>query len=127
MNILGKRIKERREAKGWTQEQLASEIKVSRSAIGDYETGRKSPRYDRLDLIANVLGTSTDYLLGRTEEKEPLDQIKYDVQSSTPDLNKILKETSPNYSGKPLSSEQKDTIMDFIETILKRDKKEQTK
>lgn len=110
MNILGMRIKERREAKGWTQEQLASAIKVGRSAVGDYETGRKSPRYDRLDQIANLLNTSTDYLLGRTDNPVPLDKAKLD-------LEEVLK-NPVTYKGKEIPAEDLDFFISLADRIL---------
>jgi transcriptional regulator with XRE-family HTH domain len=111
MNTLGMRIKERREAKGWTQEQFAKEIKASRSTVGDYETGRKSPRYDRLDLIANVLGTSTDYLLGRTDNPAPTEKDKLD-------LGELLKSPNVTYKGKEIPAKDLDLFIDLADRIL---------
>jgi transcriptional regulator with XRE-family HTH domain len=110
MNILGMRIKGRREAKGWTQEQLAAEIKVSRSAVGDYETGRKSPRYDRLILIATKLGTSTDYLLGRVDNPFPIGKEKLDLAD--------ILEGPIIFKGKEIPAKDLDFFNDLADRIL---------
>ena len=51
--------------RGWTQQQLADEMEVARTDITRYETGRMKPTIDKLLLMAEVLGVSTDYLLNR--------------------------------------------------------------
>ena len=50
-----------------TQEQLAEMADISRAMVGRYETTDQLPALDTLVRIADALGTSTDYLLGRTD------------------------------------------------------------
>ena len=65
----GKRLKELRESRNVTQQQLADVLGVGRATIAGYETKDKSPDYDRLKLIAQFFDVTTDYLLGM-EPKE---------------------------------------------------------
>ena len=65
-----KRFKELREENGLTQQKLADELGVKRSTVAGYESGNQ-PGYDMLSKIANVFGVSVDYLLGRTDIKNP--------------------------------------------------------
>ena len=60
--------------KGLTQHELGAEVEVSGSSIGMYESGRRHPDYDTLELIAEFFGVSTDYLLGRTDDPSPPDK-----------------------------------------------------
>ena len=53
--MIGKRIKEAREAKGLTQAELAAGL-VSRSYIGAVEKGRVKPTAENLQYIAEKLG-----------------------------------------------------------------------
>nr|WP_165983477.1 helix-turn-helix transcriptional regulator [Macrococcus goetzii] len=62
-NILGKRIKTYRNKKGITQKELADKIGVSNAVMSRYESGTRSPDFDKLKLIANELDVSIDYLL----------------------------------------------------------------
>ncbi len=65
--LIGDRVKYLRELKGLTQEELAAKVGMSPSAMGMIEQNRRNPRYEKLDILADVLETTTDYLLGRTE------------------------------------------------------------
>ncbi len=53
--LLGKRIKEIRKFKGFTQEQLSEMIDIETSSLSGIESGRFFPSLHVLDKIANVL------------------------------------------------------------------------
>jgi transcriptional regulator with XRE-family HTH domain len=59
-----------RKSNGITQEELSTELKVSRSAIGMYETSKREPDLDMLSVIADYFGVSIDQLAGRKEFTE---------------------------------------------------------
>lgn len=61
-------LKKLRLAQGFTQDQLAANLHISRSRIGMYETGSRQPDFETLKLIANFFDVDTDYLLGRTDK-----------------------------------------------------------
>ena len=61
-NGIGQRIREKRIAKGWTQQQLEDETGIAFSTLSNYETGLKEPGIFNLNEIANALGTTIDYL-----------------------------------------------------------------
>ncbi len=60
---VGGRIKEARQSRGWTQEQLALAVGVSRSAVAQWETDRAGQVRDNLGRIADALGVSVERLL----------------------------------------------------------------
>lgn len=71
---MGRRIRELREEMGYTQtelgEQLAAHgVTVSQGHMGHMESGRRMPSVEVLTALAQVLDTSTDYLLGMTENQ----------------------------------------------------------
>jgi transcriptional regulator with XRE-family HTH domain len=51
----GMRIKELREARGWTQETLATKAKVSRVTIGRIEIAHSRPSLELLERLAKIL------------------------------------------------------------------------
>lgn len=59
------RIKERREALGLTQAQLADRMGVTTTAVRKWETGRALPSADKLPALADLLNCSIDALYGR--------------------------------------------------------------
>ncbi len=57
---VGRRIKERREALGLTQEELAERVDVAPHFISTIERGIAFPRYDKMIVLINALETSAD-------------------------------------------------------------------
>jgi|SRR5579863_9265593 len=63
MASTGDRIREIREAKKLTQDQLAEKSGISKSFLSEVENGKRNLSSDYLLRIANVLGASIDFLL----------------------------------------------------------------
>ena len=61
---MGEKIKKLRTSKGYTQQQLAERLNVTKSLISAYENGQRSPSYEVLIGISSIFKVSTDYLLG---------------------------------------------------------------
>ena len=55
-----------------TQVKLAEIANVTQETISAYESGKAYPSVDTLIKIADFLNTSTDYILGRIENDEPI-------------------------------------------------------
>lgn len=66
---LSTRLRQLRLDKRLRQEQVALLIGVSKGAISAYETDIRQPSYDVLIRLANLYRVSTDYLLGRTDDR----------------------------------------------------------
>lgn len=62
MNI-GERIQNLRKDAGMSQEQLGEKLGVSRQAVSKWETGESLPELDKIILIAQAFGVTTDELL----------------------------------------------------------------
>lgn len=52
--------------RGWTQEDLAKAIKVSKQAVSHYERGTRYPKPAVLEAIADVFNVDMDYLIGKS-------------------------------------------------------------
>ena len=74
--MIGKRMRDLREASGFTQEELAEKIGVNVLQINRYEHNKNNPTSDIAAKIATALNTSTDYLLGLTDEPTPMSWVK---------------------------------------------------
>jgi transcriptional regulator with XRE-family HTH domain len=61
---MAKRIKARREALGWSQEELARQMGGGEMQVSHYECERRTPSAAALKELAKALGCSADYLLG---------------------------------------------------------------
>lgn len=72
---IGQRIKAARKAIGLTQDQLAQKSGVATITIRQYETGKRQPRIEQLQAIADALNISLDDLLniGKLPTKTEID------------------------------------------------------
>ena len=52
-----------RKQKGWSQEELAEKLMVTRQAVSKWESAQSMPDLDKLVHLSEALGVSTDYLL----------------------------------------------------------------
>ena len=69
---LGDKVRRAREARGFSQHELARLIGVRPNSITDIELNRRQwVRSDVLVKLARVLGVSIDYLVGTWDEQEP--------------------------------------------------------
>ena len=76
--MIGIRIAALRRDAGLSQAQLAQKLKISPSAMGMYEQGRREPSLQLLGQMAKVLGVSTDYLVTgtpRPQERDTVEQL----------------------------------------------------
>jgi len=62
MSTVGERIREVREARGWTQEKLAGAAKISKSFLSEVENKGKNISLDLLLRVATALDASVEYL-----------------------------------------------------------------
>lgn len=68
--ILADKIIELRKKNGWSQEELAEKVGVSRQSVSKWEGALSVPDLDKILLMSQIFGVSTDYLL-KDEFGEP--------------------------------------------------------
>lgn len=64
MKMTAERIKALREARGWTQAELARRLSITRNGVNSWEQGLSMPSPAYLVDLAKLFSVSTDYLLG---------------------------------------------------------------
>ena len=67
MNIAD-RIQNLRKSKGISQEELADKVGVSRQAVSKWESEQSLPELDKILLLSDYFGVTTDYLLKGVEQ-----------------------------------------------------------
>ena len=82
----GEKIKEIREYRNLTQDQLAELASLNRVTVAKYESGKVEPGAHALSRIADALEISTDVLLGRSA-----DPVEY-VQAPLSEEARIISE-----------------------------------
>lgn len=68
-----RRIRDLREDNDKTQQAVADYLFVQRSVYRRYESGEREIPVWALIKLAELYNTSTDYILGRTNRREPID------------------------------------------------------
>ena len=109
--MIGKRVKELRIKKGMSQQELGNVIGVTKVSICGYESGMRIPNLEKLSKLADELGTTTDYLLGREiiinneENKTYIGSVSYEDVGLILELrhypnlyNKLLKDVKRSAS-----------------------------
>lgn len=102
------RIKKLANQKGWSLQKVAEKAGIGINSI--YRWNTKVPSTQSLSKVAKVLGVTTDYLLGNTDDPKPLKNLSVDeaVDNLRP------------YQGQPISEDQKEVIKDLIKGYLDR-------
>jgi transcriptional regulator with XRE-family HTH domain len=92
LRIFGERLKQAREAKGYTQEDIARVIHKDRFAVSRYESGKHEPGATIACKLARYLGVSSDWLVGDSAEMVPTSQLDRDIASlNSEDREAVLK------------------------------------
>lgn len=78
MATFSERLKSLRHEKGWSQQRLADELKLSKSSVNMYERGEREPGFETMEAIADLFNVDMNYLYGRTDVKiaDPIIQSK---------------------------------------------------
>ena len=61
--MLSEKIINLRKSRGWSQEELAERLDVSRQSVSKWESGVSNPELDKIVAMSTLFGVSTDYLL----------------------------------------------------------------
>ncbi len=70
--ILADKIMTLRKKAGWSQEELAQQLNVTRQSVSKWEGAQSVPDLDKIVQMSRIFGVSTDYLLkDELEEQEP--------------------------------------------------------
>lgn len=68
---IGSRIRTARRERGLTQDEMAAQVGVSRSAVAQWETGRTGQVTGNLSRIAETLEVSVEYLMHGNDKRAP--------------------------------------------------------
>lgn len=86
MNIkTAERLRQLRKQHGFSQEELAEKIGVSRQAVSKWERAEASPDTDNLIELAEIYGITLDELLNGREDCDPKDEKSFYINSSAGD------------------------------------------
>ncbi|WP_027408427.1 helix-turn-helix domain-containing protein [Anoxybacteroides tepidamans] len=68
--MISKRLSELRKKKKWSLQYIADQLDIAKSTYAGYESGYRQPSLEAVRELAQLFGTSTDYLLGAVDDPE---------------------------------------------------------
>lgn len=92
-----KRLIECRKKLGITKQEAAKRMQMSQPAYLRYESGERTPSIHVIYFMANVLGTSADYLTGKTDNPAP--NIYWVSATTDPELFSLVEIYNSSDSG----------------------------
>ena len=108
----GKRLKELRKEKGWTQKELANQLDIRYSHLNKYESGMHIPPVEKLIHLADIFQVSLDYLV----KGLPMDE--------SPIRNELLHKRFKILE--TFEEEDKSTVIKIIDAIIAKRQVENT-
>ena len=81
--ILSKRLKEEREYRGFSQEEVARHLNVPRSAISLIENGSRRVSAEELSQLAKLYQTTMDSLTGQNQETSEPESVRLVARAAT--------------------------------------------
>lgn len=105
--MFSERLKQLRKEAGLTQKQVAEKLSMSQPQYNRTENGRRKPSDETLKLFAGFYNVSIDYLVGKSDIRNPEEEIDLD------DFELLYRNTS-----KGLSAEEKNQLASDLKDFL---------
>ncbi|MFT8426065.1 MAG: helix-turn-helix domain-containing protein [Liquorilactobacillus sp.] len=97
MNALPNKLREARQANGFSQNEIATVLHISRQSISKWENGRGYPDLDNLIALSDLYKISIDELLKENEQlKQKIDKNNTEIEEKQKKLNPINTELYQN-------------------------------
>lgn len=105
--ILAEKIMMLRKQNGWSQEELAAQLNVSRQSVSKWESTSSIPDLDKILKLSEIFGVSTDYLL-----KDEIEETEAAAATDRSDMQ--------NEACRVVSLEEANTYMELVQRSSKR-------
>lgn len=117
--ILAEKIMKLRKQQGWSQEELAVQLRVSRQSVSKWESGASIPDLDKILQLGELFGVSTDFLLKDDREDFPTVNIEEHEGSATDAADgEAWRSSGRSWSAEPeyreVTVEEADTYMKLV-------------
>ena len=112
---------------GLSVRELGNKLNIGPTTL--YKLKKQTPKSDILIKVADYFGVSTDYLLGRSDDKYDLSpQEKIDIGVEAEKMMKGLNdEGSINFYGEPMSDDDKEATLSALNLLMTINRKKAKK
>lgn len=131
LELLGDRLRQQRNRRKLTQEDVARRIGVARTTYAMYEQNSREPDNETLQKLADFFDVSIDYLLGRTDDPTPPENTSQpyyalterDQRDIARDLERMMSDLESDESmafyGEPMDEETRQLIRISLENSMR--------
>lgn len=121
MATFGERLRELRREHQLTTVELGKALDIANSSISRYENGLREPRRDFLEKVSKYFDVSIDYLLGVSDERNPLDILPNEFKNAEDAISFLLKQpTLIAFGGYDLNKLSNEELLDFANDLLQQ-------
>ena len=92
-----------RKMAGLTQQEFADKLNLTRSAVAMYEAGKREPKFELLEMLADFFNVDMDFLLGKQDTP---------TEFFTPDEQALIKKY------RSLSDKDKQTVDGLLDSLV---------
>ncbi len=117
MSSFSETLKKLRKQDGLTQEEAARQMGITRSALGMYETGKREPDFETLELIADFYNVDMNTLVGGSSEPVP-PLTPADIVNGDKELTELLTRARDDPDIRMLFSVTKDASADDVKKAI---------
>jgi transcriptional regulator with XRE-family HTH domain len=116
--LFGKILKKLRDDAGISQQRLADIVGLTQQAVAKWESSKAEPDLATVAKLAEYFQVSTDYILGKTNIRAPIETID-------DELNAIMRDLGPDvtlhfYDLKDMTKEEKENLKIFLQGLKAR-------
>lgn len=106
---VGQRLQYLRKKRKLPVQSIIDRLDIARSTYTGWELGRRTPKGESLVILADIFGTTVDYITGKTDDESP-------VQTN---VKEVLETKRITWDGKDITEDQAEAISRIIEAYLK--------
>ena len=107
--IMADKIIRLRKKNGWSQEELADKLDVSRQAVSKWEAAQSVPNLDKILQLSDLFGVTTDYLL-----KDEIEDEEFTDNDDVSSVKKITLEDANKYLDTVKTNSKKTALATFL-------------
>ena len=124
MDHFTERLKILRLERGLSQQELSTKLNIPRTTISSWELGRRSPDIKMLEILADFFKVSIDYLVGKTDTRNPVQVDKvlksiHNIIKNDDELADYLQSLATNNEMQVLSKQIKHLSAKSIKKLTK--------
>lgn len=110
--ILADKITELRKKRGWSQEELAEKVDVTRQSVSKWESAQSTPDLDKILKLAEIFEVTTDELL---KAEQRFEDEKSSEKKDKNEKKKICEKITRNAEERKVTAEEAQEFLEFKE------------